>query len=321
MGTSQQGAVYSKRSFEFRSLEDSMLFRFRIAIGLTLLLALGLAVPAFAGGWAVITLDELPKDVAAGEPITIGFTVLQHGRTPMDGLDATVTARLSLTETFVAKAEPDGEPGHYVATLKFPKEGHWEWSIQAFAMDQSMPVLQVAAPGIASGSTSFVSTEPVTPLIPPLFIVRTLALALGLIGLVVIARRQSRLAMVLTGLCLVVGIASFITGTGTASDVEAQSKSASPEISDPDLAPVELGRQLFIAKGCITCHYNTKAAQRSDYWTIEMGAPDLSNFSASPEVLFVRLKDPAAAKSDTKMPNLGLKETEIEALIAFINSK
>jgi hypothetical protein len=33
------------------------------------------------------------------------------------------------------------------------------------------------------------------------------------------------------------------------------------------------------------------------------------------------LKDPVAAKSDTQMPDLGLKKTEIEALIAFINTK
>jgi len=78
---------------------------------------------------------------------------------------------------------------------------------------------------------------------------------------------------------------------------------------------------LFIAKGCITCHVNSKATRDAEYWTIEMGAPNLSNFSASPEILFLRLKDPAAAKSDAKMPNLGLKKTEIEALIAFINSK
>ncbi len=55
--------------------------------------------------------------------------------------------------------------------------------------------------------------------------------------------------------------------------------------------------------------------------TIDMGAPDLSKFSASPEALHLRLKDPASVKSDTMMPNLELKETEIEALIAFINSK
>lgn len=296
-----------------------MIIRFRIAIGLALVLALGFAVRVFAGGWAVITLDELPSGVVAGEPITIGFTVLQHGRTPMDGLDPTVTARLSMTEKFIAKAEPQGETGHYVATLTFPKEGDWEWSIQAFTMDQVMPVLSVAAPGIASGSTSFVRTEP--PLIPPLLIVRTVALALGLIGLVVIVRRRSRLAIGLTGVCLVVGIASFMMGTGAAFEVEAQSKSGSAEISHTTLAPVERGRQLFIAKGCITCHTNSKVGRGSGHLTIDIGAPDLSNYSSSPEVLFVRLKDPAAAKSDTQMPNLGLKKTEIEALIAFINSK
>jgi cytochrome c2 len=84
---------------------------------------------------------------------------------------------------------------------------------------------------------------------------------------------------------------------------------------------VERGRQLFLAKGCITCHYNSRAADRNEYWTIDIGAPDLSNYSSHPEVLLIRLKDPVAAKSDTKMPDLGLKETEIEALIAFINSK
>jgi cytochrome c1 len=52
-----------------------------------------------------------------------------------------------------------------------------------------------------------------------------------------------------------------------------------------------------------------------------MGAPNLSNFSANPEIIFMRLKDPASVKSDTNMPNLELKESEIEALVAFINSK
>ncbi len=35
----------------------------------------------------------------------------------------------------------------------------------------------------------------------------------------------------------------------------------------------------------------------------------------------LRLKDPKLVKSDTQMPNLHLSEAEIEALIAFINSK
>jgi cytochrome c len=295
-----------------------MFSRSRISIGLVLLLSMLFASPVFAGGWAVITLDKLPSDIVAGEPLRIGFTVLQHGRTPMTDLEPSVTAKLSFDEKLVVYGEPEGKPGHYMATLTFPKEGKWEWSIQAFTMDQPMPVLTVAAPGAASASQP-VKTEPVTGILSPLLILRTLALGIGVIGLVVAFRRRSRLAVALTAFCLLVGFALFIPGAGTASGLEAQSK-PSDELTEASRSQVEMGRQLFIAKGCITCHINSKAASSSEYLTIPVGT-DLSNFSASPEVLFVRLKDPAAAKSDTQMPNLDLTKVEIEALVAFINSK
>ncbi|MGZ9164561.1 MAG: c-type cytochrome [Anaerolineales bacterium] len=295
-----------------------MFSRFRISIGLALLLSLVFAIPVFAGGWAVITLDELPSNIVAGEPLTIGFTVLQHGRTPMTDLEPTITARSPSSEKTVFNAAPEGKPGHYVARITFPKKGTWEWSIQAFSMDQPMPVLTVAARGAASESQPL-KTEPATTSISPLLILRTLALGIGLIGLVVAFRRRSRLAAALTAFCLVAGFALFIAGAGTASGLEAQSKSSNG-LTEASPDQVELGRQLFIAKGCITCHINSKAASSPEYWTIPVGT-NLSNFSASPEVLFVRLKDPSAAKSDTQMPNLDLNRVEIEALIAFINSK
>ena len=53
-----------------------MFSRFRVSIAIAVMLALVLAIPVLAGGWAVITLDELPTNVAAGEPVKIGFTVL-----------------------------------------------------------------------------------------------------------------------------------------------------------------------------------------------------------------------------------------------------
>jgi hypothetical protein len=46
------------------------------------LLAVVTAAPAVAGGWALVKLDEVPSGVAAGARVSIGFTVLQHGRTP-----------------------------------------------------------------------------------------------------------------------------------------------------------------------------------------------------------------------------------------------
>ena len=291
-----------------------------IAFALTVLLSLALAMPVAAGGWAVITLDELPVDVVAGEPLTVGFTVLQHGHAPMDGLDPTVTARLDKDAQFVVNAEPSGKPGHYTATLTFPGAGDWSWSIQAFTMDQPMPVLNVAAPPAGPVAEPVMKTAPTTAAVPPLVILRGLALALGMTGLIVAYQRKSRLALALTGLVLAIGLASFMTGSAVPA-VEAQSEAHSKTVANASVSQVEFGRRLFVAKGCITCHVNSRVERASDYWTIEMGAPNLSNYSSSPEVLFVRLKDPAAAKSDTKMPNLGLKKAEIEALIAFINSK
>ncbi len=295
-----------------------MRYKIKIALGFTLSLSLIFVLPVFAGGWAVITLDELPTDVVAGEPLTVGFTVLQHGKTPMAGLDPTVTATLLKDEQFAVRAEPEGAPGHYMATLTFPKEGEWNWSIQAFTMDQPMPALHVAA----VASQPAVKNESGTPAVPPLVVFRGLAFAIGLVGLILAYQRRSRLGLALTVVVISVGLASFMMGSSI-SEVEAQtgSEESAKASSQPAVSQVEQGRQLFIAKGCITCHYNTRAASRSEYWTIEMGAPDLSNYSSSPEILFIRLKDPAAAKSDTQMPNLGLKETEIEALVAFINSK
>lgn len=296
-----------------------MFSRIRIALAVALLISLILAVPVFAGGWAVITLDELPTKVVAGEPLTIGFTVLQHGKTPMDGLSPTITANLNKEQEFIVNAEPDGQPGHYTATLNFPKEGEWRWFINAFSMSQLMPMLTVSAPVAEVASQPVAKVESAPAAIAPLPIVRMAALGIGLIGLFFAFHRKSRLALALTALCLVIGVGSFMAAPAVPA-VEAQSDASSEVVSAPSISQVELGRQLFVAKGCITCHVNNKVSYASEYWSVEAG-PNLSKFSASPEILRIRLKDPSAAKSDTQMPNLGLKETEIEALIAFINSK
>jgi len=295
-----------------------MFRRFRVSIILAFLMMVVLDFPVLAGGWAVITLDQLPTNVVTDEPLDIGFTVLQHGKTPLNDLNPTVTARLTKSESFVVYAKPDGKPGHYTATLTFPNEGNWEWSIQAFSMDQPMPVLQVAA---GSNSTTVPLAESTTRSISLLWMIRVVALVLGFIGLVVASLYNNRKALALTGLCLVVGVGSFVTGS-TVPEVEAQSKSQAVElISESPISLEEAGQQLFIAKGCVTCHVNHKTDNESDYRTIDIGAPDLSNFSADPGYLDKWLFKPSALKPTTQMPDLNLSETERVALIAFINSK
>lgn len=286
--------------------------QFRIAIFIALFLLLFIAVPVFAGGWAVVTLDELPVAATAGEPLTIGFTVLQHGKTPTTGLSPVITAILPKQEQFMVTASEEGEPGHYTATLIFPKEGDWNWHIDTFGVNQLMPTISVAAPVAVQAVEKYTSFS-------FLLVVRVLAFGAGLFGVIFALRSKNRPAMAITALCLVVGVASFIPAS-TVPEVEAQSGLSSESSSISPISQVEMGRRLFIAKGCITCHVNDKADQ-SDHWTVDMGAPNLSNFSASPEALRLRLKDPTLVKSDTQMPNLNLSEAEIEALIAFINSK
>lgn len=295
-----------------------MISRYRIPIGLAFILALVSSVPALAGGWAVISLDRLPSGVVVGEPVIVGFTVLQHGRTPMTDLEPTITATLSKVEQFVVNAKVEGKPGHYTATLTFPAAGEWNWSIQAFTMDQPMPVLSVAAPAAEAAKKVDPAQSSSTS---ALWIVRALIIGIGAISLIIAVRRKRRLAYAGTAVCLLIGLGSFATGVGPSVSTEAQAESRAETMKDESVSQIELGRQLFVAKGCITCHANRRIENDHEYWTIDMGATDLTNFSARPEVLFIRLKDPAAAKSDTKMPNLGLKEVEIEALIAFINSK
>ena len=47
----------------------------------------------YLGGWAVVTVDDLPDYVVAGQPVRLSFVVRQHGMTPLDGLRPSVEAR------------------------------------------------------------------------------------------------------------------------------------------------------------------------------------------------------------------------------------
>src|SRR4029453_484253 len=67
------------------------------------------------GGWAVAPLDPMATSPVEGQPLSVGFTILQHGVTPYTTANAyiTVTDASGRTEQFPAK--PDGVPGHHIA--------------------------------------------------------------------------------------------------------------------------------------------------------------------------------------------------------------
>jgi len=98
------------------------------------LLALALAallVPAAAtaGGFATVQLSSLPARTDAGGTWTPTMTILQHGVTPLDGLEPAVRITDDSGATHSFAARPTGEPGTYVAKVRFPTGGSWRYEI------------------------------------------------------------------------------------------------------------------------------------------------------------------------------------------------
>jgi hypothetical protein len=83
---------------------------------------------ALAGGWATVKLSSTPTGAQAGEPWIVTLTVLQHGVTPLEGLEPQVRiSQGTLRRSFTAR--PTATTGVYRARVVFPRAGTWRWSI------------------------------------------------------------------------------------------------------------------------------------------------------------------------------------------------
>jgi hypothetical protein len=145
--------------YQIHTIKEDGMHR-RLMWGLAVGLMLVTAQAAYAGGWATVTLDEPPSNVHADTTLTIGFTVKQHDRTPIDNdpfgggpLKPYLTATNTETgETLQVDARKDGPLGHFVVDVTFPSAGTWTWEIvpPPFAGTQMQPLTVQAA---ASTST------------------------------------------------------------------------------------------------------------------------------------------------------------------------
>jgi hypothetical protein len=83
-----------------------------------------LAAPLIAafGGWATITVENLPEYVVANQPTNITFSVRQHGVRLMSEVRPTIDARSGKTE-MTARAVQTNRPGYYTATVTAPFTG------------------------------------------------------------------------------------------------------------------------------------------------------------------------------------------------------
>jgi YtkA-like len=95
-------------------------------------LAAALIAPAttLAGGWATVGLSSLPDGARPGEEWVVDITVLQHGRTPLEGVQPRVLVEAAsggAEETFAAR--PTERSGVYRARVVFPSAGEWTYSV------------------------------------------------------------------------------------------------------------------------------------------------------------------------------------------------
>jgi cytochrome c551/c552 len=192
-----------------------------------------------AGGWAVVTVDDLPARIDAGRPLALAFTVRQHGMTPLSGLKASIEATSGSLKV-AAQAVAAQKAGQYTATIVLASAGEWVVTIDSGFITSRLTLLPLIA--------------------------------------------------------------------------------VDPGAPAPVLSRADQGRQLFVAKGCVTCHANEVASSNTSLRLAQQLMPQ----KYQDELLSRILANPSATLPPRaefpRMPDLNLQPGEISALVAFINS-
>jgi hypothetical protein len=112
------------------------------------LAALALPAAALAGGFATVGLSSTPEGTAPGRPWDVRLTVLQHGRTPLDGLEPAVIVEGASGVRHTFAALPAGRPGVYRARVVFPSAGRWRYLVaDGFTATHTFAPVQIRAGG------------------------------------------------------------------------------------------------------------------------------------------------------------------------------
>jgi YtkA-like len=150
--------------------------------------AAALAVPGSvaAGGWATASLGPPDDGLQAGDTWNARVTILQHGETPLSGVEPTVRIRNDKGTTVRFPARPTNEVGVYEAEVKFPSSGTWSYEVyDGFEQYGGAQTHTFAPVEIAHGSGGGVALWP--------FVVAGLAAALvaGAVAWLVRVRRRA----------------------------------------------------------------------------------------------------------------------------------
>ncbi|HJS43096.1 MAG TPA: c-type cytochrome [Gemmatimonadales bacterium] len=84
--------------------------------------------------------------------------------------------------------------------------------------------------------------------------------------------------------------------------------------SRPAMALAERGQALFVAKGCNTCHTNSDLRNRPENRELTVG-PALGGRQLATHLVIQKMQQPASQI----MPELGLTDSEVAAIAAFVS--
>ena len=114
---------------------------------------LALPASATAGGWATVQLSSTPEGLAPGETWAVDLEVLQHGRTPLSGIEPSVTID-GPTGSKRFPAEATDAAGVYHAEVVFPQAGRWTYEVaDGFSQTHSYPPVRIGAPAAPTTET------------------------------------------------------------------------------------------------------------------------------------------------------------------------
>lgn len=248
---------------------------------LAVVLALLVTRLVLAGGWATVTLDDLPRAPRAGETLALGLTIRQHGFREVDlDIDANpvfLFAENPVTgETVQFDAIKDGNTGHFLVDVTFPSAGQWNWGVQPGWFPKVNYEPLTVLPAATPASSAFASLQ----------------------ALFHASLRPWRDVL----LPALPQLNATEPGAGD---------TAAPAAVDQAL----YGRSLFVAKGCTGCHMHEEL---SDVVHGPVIGPNLTHREMDPQFLRQWLADPSAVRTGTQMPNLGLDSDEIDALVVFL---
>ena len=159
----------------------------RRLLPLAVLVAAVLAPSAAAGGWATVQLSAVPTDgMKSGTTLPIDITVLQHGRTPLEGVTPVFRIRDEAGKLLASyRGAPTGRAGVYHVDARIPDARTMRYEVYDGFTEYGGATTHTYAPvSIASSGTDDGSfpTRPVAGV--------AIALALAAAGVFLLLRRK-----------------------------------------------------------------------------------------------------------------------------------